>query len=1227
MGTQNISAGSNTFLDSPDYRELDEKLDRKANRDAAVRSAAVMAGDAALPGLGTAIGIVDSFTDRTKDEHGIYKSKGAEVLDRISPIHKTKALFSGDRDEILDAATFGIAGKSSSDKAKELKKKAEVELNQRVQNRKYAGTDSTSFQSSKQFRRGTSGVSKYTNGLKKAKSIVSENDKTYDETKAPKDGDLLLPDVNRPSYKNKEGQIVSENKITVGFDDGEYVIPTVVNGKQLSEEEAVAEFKRTGLHMGKFNSSKDADISAQKRTMKYNVLADPVRNQSEQIYKKGTSGLNKNGVKNTLWNNIRANRGSGRKPTAQMLEQEKKIKASDKYEKGGEVWTRKEGQDPDGGLNAKGRAAYNKKHNANLKPPQPEGGSRRDSFCARMKGMKRKLTSAKTANDPNSRINKSLRAWKCKTGCVVTNSENMKTKKYPGGVAGLTGLKGMDLSFMKDMNVPNSTTTNSASAQSMGSGFGSAFQSGMQSPYGQAALGLVNTFLDNQEEKRKKRRDQGKINNFPTTFEKGGQVRSGYKRQGKFKNRITGGEGFNVDNTGKAVTIGKKLYNNRRSDEEFAKLRVGYSLDGIRELGADELAAITDKSKLIRVRVGDGKYGDNNSLYRDNVPQPVSPPNRTPFTPPALEAYPDVNDYNGDTEAWQRDYANIEKRNRELRSKYKQLADQKAENQRDDVRPEDIDNNRYTGVGVSFEESKARRDAYKKRKLGEQSQLENTTVAEPTSSIPKQNLEEEVPVFSKGGRFKYKQKQVIEIEGKKTPEIHTSEDFELKNLGTVPHSKGGNKVVAEEGDIVFPTQNNPEKFKHIAELMKMKASGTEEQKAYAVSQLEKERRKLPADKGSKYPDGTKKVKKGRYKTTSIQTPDKLPTGTNADYITRNQNRKDRRSIYNKLGTFKNRATGRTGIQTGNPAFNNQLSDAEFNSDKYQQTAQFVVYDKTTNKPIPYDSAVHKREDAVRVIKGAKGELLVDHDANQKPPLELKGQGIGKTDWKVPNTNFSRVPDAVTSPEKAKDVASKKGRSDFPVYVNEINNFARANQRLPKRQERYLSPELMQYSDMSENLRNDVRNISAADKDNSRNLSGGSAANARSNFSRAGAERSQRMAAIQEAETQRAMNIQNANVGIKNQTQQLNLGRFDAYQQAREQDQAVRTAYADTAVKGMDDKLQVERKDRNQAIRDKEILKHLRTENYRYDEEGNLIPMKKKGSRCITSNKPKYKYGK
>ena len=81
---------------------------------------------------------------------------------------------------------------------------------------------------------------------------------------------------------------------------------------------------------------------------------------------------------------------------------------------GGAAWTRKEGQSPSGGLNERGRKSYERANpGSDLKAPQPEGGPRKKSFCARMRGMKRKLTSAKTANDPDSRINKSLRKWKC----------------------------------------------------------------------------------------------------------------------------------------------------------------------------------------------------------------------------------------------------------------------------------------------------------------------------------------------------------------------------------------------------------------------------------------------------------------------------------------------------------------------------------------------------------------------------------------------------------------------------------------------------------------------------------------------------------------------------------------------------------------------------------------------------------------------------------------------
>ena len=79
------------------------------------------------------------------------------------------------------------------------------------------------------------------------------------------------------------------------------------------------------------------------------------------------------------------------------------------------AWTKKAGKNPEGGLNEKGRKSYERENpGSDLKAPSKKvGNPRRKSFCARMKGMKKKLTSAKTANDPDSRINKSLRAWNC----------------------------------------------------------------------------------------------------------------------------------------------------------------------------------------------------------------------------------------------------------------------------------------------------------------------------------------------------------------------------------------------------------------------------------------------------------------------------------------------------------------------------------------------------------------------------------------------------------------------------------------------------------------------------------------------------------------------------------------------------------------------------------------------------------------------------------------------
>jgi hypothetical protein len=58
------------------------------------------------------------------------------------------------------------------------------------------------------------------------------------------------------------------------------------------------------------------------------------------------------------------------------------------------------------GLTAKGRAKYNKATGSNLKAPQPEGGKRKDSFCARMAPIAEK-------SEKGSRARASMQRWKC----------------------------------------------------------------------------------------------------------------------------------------------------------------------------------------------------------------------------------------------------------------------------------------------------------------------------------------------------------------------------------------------------------------------------------------------------------------------------------------------------------------------------------------------------------------------------------------------------------------------------------------------------------------------------------------------------------------------------------------------------------------------------------------------------------------------------------------------
>ena len=82
------------------------------------------------------------------------------------------------------------------------------------------------------------------------------------------------------------------------------------------------------------------------------------------------------------------------------------------------AWQRKEGKNPEGGLNAKGRASYKRETGGTLKAPvsakqakkSPKSAARRKSFCARMGGMPGPM---KKPNGQPTRKALALRKWDC----------------------------------------------------------------------------------------------------------------------------------------------------------------------------------------------------------------------------------------------------------------------------------------------------------------------------------------------------------------------------------------------------------------------------------------------------------------------------------------------------------------------------------------------------------------------------------------------------------------------------------------------------------------------------------------------------------------------------------------------------------------------------------------------------------------------------------------------
>lgn len=159
--------------------------------------------------------------------------------------------------------------------------------------------------------------------------------------------------------------------------------------------------------------------------------------------------LTKSAERPGLWANIRAKRKRGEapaKPGSEDYPDRKQWQKLTAKKAEAPAWQRSEGKNPEGGLNATGRASYKRETGGTLKAPvtesNPKGerAKRQNSFCSRMCGMKRVNTGSETKRDPNSRINKALRKWNCKCGETKIAAQDMEWSRNVGGIPEIAGV-------------------------------------------------------------------------------------------------------------------------------------------------------------------------------------------------------------------------------------------------------------------------------------------------------------------------------------------------------------------------------------------------------------------------------------------------------------------------------------------------------------------------------------------------------------------------------------------------------------------------------------------------------------------------------------------------------------------------------------------------------------------------------------------------------------------
>ena len=99
-----------------------------------------------------------------------------------------------------------------------------------------------------------------------------------------------LPTDIRYRVKNDDGSVSTVRTISIGPDKGEVVIPTVINGRVVSNDEAIAHYRKTGENFGTFRTIEDANAFAQALHRQHEQQLSNQRQPYEQRQPQGALG-------------------------------------------------------------------------------------------------------------------------------------------------------------------------------------------------------------------------------------------------------------------------------------------------------------------------------------------------------------------------------------------------------------------------------------------------------------------------------------------------------------------------------------------------------------------------------------------------------------------------------------------------------------------------------------------------------------------------------------------------------------------------------------------------------------------------------------------------------------------------------------------------------------------------------------------------------------------------